>query len=87
MNVSTEPVSVITEGHILSLEHRGQGADAYIVGSLRTSGSFGTLYRFRAIWRQNDLLEAYRSNKAVRLSGVIADDNVYRLDGACRLVA
>jgi hypothetical protein len=48
--VKDQPVSHITWGHILSVESRGQGAEQHLVGTLRTTGSNGTLYHFRAIF-------------------------------------
>jgi hypothetical protein len=86
-NAERDEVSLIAEGHITSLEHRGEGFNRRLVGTLRTSGSFGTLYHFEAVYAEDQIVEAYRTNKPIRLSGWVDTSPVSHLDQTCRVLA
>ena len=85
--VQSECVNLIAEGNVLSLEYRNlsTGGDT-MIGTIRTTGSYGVLYRFRSTYSEEILREAYRTNKTIRFNATIEED-VLHLSVGVRLLA
>ena len=83
--VENEAINIVAEGNVLSLEYRRD----VLVGTIRTTGSFGVLHRFRSssVFSEEPLREAYRTNKTISFNATVGEDDALHLYSRVRLLA
>jgi hypothetical protein len=75
-------ISVDLTGYIMEWRPVWKNGQTFTDGVLRTSGSHGSLIKFRSSWNHRELLDAYSRYAKVRTRGWLDDAGLLRLEPA-----